>query len=111
MALDLTSYKLSDATTLIRAGGERASIAEDGSVRFLDFGSVTRYIIGCEVAALTEAQRDTLIDSLDVSVTDAVTVDLGTRTYTGKVDTAKPIKWRGTNGLYTVSFTLRAVKN
>lgn len=107
MALDLTAYELSDSTTMRHVSGVREDEAEDGTLRTLDFSDGSLWDIFAVIEGLSAAMRDTLIDEMESSATDDMTVDMGTRNYLGRLR-ANTLGWTAAGGAFTVSFTLRA---
>ena len=106
MALNLTSYTASTASTVSRASAIVADEAEDGTLRLLDLGYSTKYTVSVVFPALTAGQRDTLTDLIAANQTNNIIVNLGTRNITGKLMPGSD-GWVADSGLFTVGLTLR----
>lgn len=107
MALDLTSYTLTDSTSVRRVSQVRGDTADDGTLRLLDFGDAALYDISCSVEALTGTERDVLCDLLDSNDTEDILIDVGTRQYTGKLMPSTPVAWNNNGGRFSVTWRMR----
>jgi hypothetical protein len=106
MALNLTAYKASTATSVKRVSGIIADEAENGTMRLLDLGYTTLFDVRVKFEALTAAQRDTLTDLIGANLTNDIIVGLGTRSCTGRLIPGSD-GWDAGDGLFSVSLTLR----
>lgn len=101
-------FDLSGSTSVTRQSGVIASMAVDGTQRYLDLGTVTWYRINCGVDALSATQRDTLIAFLDTNETSEIDVGINGTTYRGRLIPDAGVSWSFNRGLYNVTFAIQA---
>jgi GTPase len=109
VALDLTSYTVSDSSRAKRESAIILDQADDKSVRMVDYGGTDKWRLTVAIEGLTSAERDTLTDAIEGGDSDTITVDMGTRSYIGYL-LPNSLAWQNKDGLARVRFTLVAAE-
>lgn len=105
MALDLTSYTVSEASRARRQSAIILDQADDKTVRMVDYGGTDKWELSVIIEGLTPAERDALSDAIEGGDDDTITVDMGTRDYVGYLR-PNSLSWNNTKGTSRVRFTL-----
>lgn len=101
-------YDLSEQSSLEVVTAIRQSQAVDGTLRYVDMGSINWSRITCVVEALSDDDRDTLMAFLSTNETSDIDVLINSVTYRGKLMPSMPPRWSRSSGRNTVTFGMQA---
>lgn len=109
----LAGYTLSGKTALSRNSNIRSDESESGTLRFIDIGAQTYWLINAIFEVLNETEKDTLVDWLEANETTEIALVVGAKTYNGYIDpqseiAASPLS--DAPNLWEVSFLFKGVK-
>lgn len=110
----ISGYSLSSKTSATQESSVRMSLSDAGTMRFIDLGAVSNWVISAVFEVLTETEKDTLTDWLVANVGIDIDLPVGSNNYIGYIDPTQDISTEtmGDNApnLWVVKFSFRGVK-